>query len=78
MSDTTEAKDNGLSDGEAALLMQHITTPTEGTWINESCAVDFEEVQMKQAEMKKVRKWGMMCGMGLMLGAEAEAEMASQ
>ena len=78
MSDTTEAKDNGLSDGEAALLMQHITTPTEGTWINESCAVDFEEVQMKQAEMKKVRKWGMMCGMGLMLGAEAEADMARQ
>ena len=78
MSDTKEAKDKGLSDGEAALLMQHIVTPTKGTWINESCAVDFEEVQKKQAAMKKVRKWGMMCGMGLMLGAEAEAEMAKQ
>jgi len=78
MADTTEAKDKGLSDGEAALLMQHINTPVKGTWINESCAVDFEEVQKKQAAMKKVRKWGMMCGIGLMLGAEAEAEMAKQ
>ena len=78
MADTTESKDNGLSDGEAALLMQHMDTPTKGIWINESCSVDIAEIQKKQAAMKKVRKWGMMCGLGLMLGAEAEAEMARQ
>lgn len=78
MADTTEAKDTGLSNGEAALLMQHMDTPTKGTWINESCAVDFAEMQKKQAAMKKVRKWGMMCGIGMMLCAEAEKEMARQ
>ena len=64
--------------GETELLMEHVFTPTEGTWINESCNVDFAELQKRQEAMKKAHKWGMLCGMGMMLGAQAEEEFARQ
>lgn len=44
------------------------------TWIHEYCLADFADVTKKRDAMTKARMWGILCGLGVMLGAQAQAE----